>query len=230
MRIKCLAQGHYCHCQQIWTGDLTIESLWPYPLSHNSSSLIHIHISYSYSYLKKKNIDFFFFSSWNFMHLVFASTVRRGCLMFKYTLSWWNLDYSVMNFMWSRIHITVDLMYTFGHQFWAGSNYWAFFKVIVYCTCQHCTDKVWIEIASIGQCTRYSARNGVWTLQRQRVLEFRKISSGNTTCPSQVWIQRLWSGGTSYLYKLSITNSWLGQENQLAVLMKNCDDFLSIPR
>ena len=27
MRIKCLAQGHYCHCQQIQTGDLTIESV-----------------------------------------------------------------------------------------------------------------------------------------------------------------------------------------------------------
>ena len=38
MRIKCLAQGHYCRCQQIRTGDLTIESPWSYPLSHNSSS------------------------------------------------------------------------------------------------------------------------------------------------------------------------------------------------
>ena len=39
MRIKCLAQGHYCHCQQIQTGDLMIESqFWSYPLSHNSSS------------------------------------------------------------------------------------------------------------------------------------------------------------------------------------------------
>ena len=40
MRIKCLAQGHYCRCQQIRTGDLTIESSWSYPLSHNSSSYI----------------------------------------------------------------------------------------------------------------------------------------------------------------------------------------------
>ena len=32
MRIKCLAQGNYC--QQIRTGDLTIESPWSYPLSH----------------------------------------------------------------------------------------------------------------------------------------------------------------------------------------------------
>ena len=39
MRIKCLAQGHYCRCQQIRTGVLTFESLWSYPLSHNSSSL-----------------------------------------------------------------------------------------------------------------------------------------------------------------------------------------------
>ena len=39
MRIKCLAQGHYCRCQQIQTGDLTIDSLWSYPLSHNSSSI-----------------------------------------------------------------------------------------------------------------------------------------------------------------------------------------------
>ena len=38
MRRKCLAQGHYCRCQQIRTGDLTIESPWSYPLSHNSSS------------------------------------------------------------------------------------------------------------------------------------------------------------------------------------------------
>ena len=38
MRIKCLAQGHYCPCQQIWTGHLTIESPWSYPLSHNSFS------------------------------------------------------------------------------------------------------------------------------------------------------------------------------------------------
>ena len=37
-RTKCLAQGHYCRCQQIRTGDLTIESPWSYPLSHNSSS------------------------------------------------------------------------------------------------------------------------------------------------------------------------------------------------
>ena len=28
----------YCRCQQIWTGDLTTESLWSYPLSHNISS------------------------------------------------------------------------------------------------------------------------------------------------------------------------------------------------
>ena len=27
----------YCRCQQIRTGDLTIESPWSYPLSHNSS-------------------------------------------------------------------------------------------------------------------------------------------------------------------------------------------------
>ena len=37
MMFKCLAQGHYCRCQQIRTGDLTIERPWPYPLSHNSS-------------------------------------------------------------------------------------------------------------------------------------------------------------------------------------------------
>ena len=37
MRIKCLAQGHYCCYQQIRTWDLTIESPWSYPLSHNSS-------------------------------------------------------------------------------------------------------------------------------------------------------------------------------------------------
>ena len=30
--------GHYSHCQQIWTGDLTVESLWYYPLRHNSLS------------------------------------------------------------------------------------------------------------------------------------------------------------------------------------------------
>ena len=35
MRIKGPAQGHYCRCQQIQTGDLTIESPWSYPLSHN---------------------------------------------------------------------------------------------------------------------------------------------------------------------------------------------------
>ena len=39
MRIKCLAQGHYCRCQQIQTRDLTIDSLWSYPPSHNSSSI-----------------------------------------------------------------------------------------------------------------------------------------------------------------------------------------------
>ena len=37
MWIKCLAQGHYCRCQQIRTGDLTIENLWSCPLSHISS-------------------------------------------------------------------------------------------------------------------------------------------------------------------------------------------------
>ena len=37
MRIKCLTQGHYCCCQEIQTGDLMIESLWSYPLSHNCS-------------------------------------------------------------------------------------------------------------------------------------------------------------------------------------------------
>ena len=42
MRIKCLAQGHYCRCQQIRTGDFTIESPWSYPLSHNSSSSFNI--------------------------------------------------------------------------------------------------------------------------------------------------------------------------------------------
>ena len=36
MRIKCHAQGHHCRCQQIRTGDLTIESQWSYPLSHSS--------------------------------------------------------------------------------------------------------------------------------------------------------------------------------------------------
>ena len=42
MRIKCLAQGHYCccRCQQIRTGGLTNESLWSYLLSHNSSSTV----------------------------------------------------------------------------------------------------------------------------------------------------------------------------------------------
>ena len=38
MRIKCLAQGHYCRCQQLRTGDLTIECPWPYAMSHNTSS------------------------------------------------------------------------------------------------------------------------------------------------------------------------------------------------
>ena len=37
MRIKCLAQRHYCRCQKIRTRDLTVESPWSYPLSHNSS-------------------------------------------------------------------------------------------------------------------------------------------------------------------------------------------------
>ena len=37
MRKKCLAQGNYC--QQIRTGDLTIESPWSYPLSHNEYEL-----------------------------------------------------------------------------------------------------------------------------------------------------------------------------------------------
>ena len=36
MRIKCLAQGHYCRCQQIRIGDLMAEIPWSYPLSHNS--------------------------------------------------------------------------------------------------------------------------------------------------------------------------------------------------
>ena len=39
MKIKCLAQGRYCRCQQIWTGYLMIEIPWSYPLSYNSSSL-----------------------------------------------------------------------------------------------------------------------------------------------------------------------------------------------
>ena len=39
MRIKCLAQGHYCRCQQIRTGDLMKESQCSYLLSHNSSLL-----------------------------------------------------------------------------------------------------------------------------------------------------------------------------------------------
>ena len=37
MRTKCLAQGHHCRCKQIRMGDLTVESPWCYPLSHNSS-------------------------------------------------------------------------------------------------------------------------------------------------------------------------------------------------
>ena len=35
MRRKCLAQGHYCRCQQIRTRDITTESPWSYLLSHN---------------------------------------------------------------------------------------------------------------------------------------------------------------------------------------------------
>ena len=38
MRIKCLAQKHYCRCKQIRTGNITIESPWCYPLSQSSSS------------------------------------------------------------------------------------------------------------------------------------------------------------------------------------------------
>ena len=38
MRFKCFAQGLYCRCQQIWTRDLTVESLWSYLLSHDSSA------------------------------------------------------------------------------------------------------------------------------------------------------------------------------------------------
>ena len=37
MRIKCRAEGHYCRCQQIRTGDFTVESPWSDPLSYNSS-------------------------------------------------------------------------------------------------------------------------------------------------------------------------------------------------
>ena len=38
MRINVIAKGHYCRCQQIRIGDLPVESLWSYPLSHDSSS------------------------------------------------------------------------------------------------------------------------------------------------------------------------------------------------
>ena len=37
-------QGHYCCCQQTWTGDLMVESLWSYPLSHDSSSCLNFEI------------------------------------------------------------------------------------------------------------------------------------------------------------------------------------------
>ena len=33
-------KGHYCRCQQIWTRDLIVESLWSYPLSHDSSFIL----------------------------------------------------------------------------------------------------------------------------------------------------------------------------------------------
>ena len=34
---------HYCRCWQIWTRDLMVESLWSYPLSHNSSLSVSNH-------------------------------------------------------------------------------------------------------------------------------------------------------------------------------------------
>ena len=80
---------------------------------------------------------------------------------------------------------------SFGDQFWAGSNYWAFFKVKVYCTC---TDKVWIKIISI-----FNAHDTCETVCGTSVaacIRIPKNLHGNTTCPSQFSIQRLWSGGT----------------------------------
>ena len=50
MRIRCLA--HYYCCQQIQTGDLTVESLWSYPLSHNSS----LYSLYRVSHKKRNDV------------------------------------------------------------------------------------------------------------------------------------------------------------------------------
>ena len=51
MRIKLIAQGHYCHCQQIWTRDLTVESSWSYPISNDSSCNLKRMQSISITYL-----------------------------------------------------------------------------------------------------------------------------------------------------------------------------------
>ena len=59
----------------------------------------------------------------------------------------------------------------FGDQFWAGSNYWAFFKVIVY---SKCTDQVRIKIVSIFNA--HDTCEMMCGILVQRVFEFRKIS------------------------------------------------------
>ena len=81
----------------------------------------------------------------------------------------------------------------FGDQFWAGSNYWAFFKVIVYCTC---TDQVRTKIVSIFNAhDTCETMCGILMAARIRI---PKNLHGYTTCLSQFWIQRLWSGGTGF--------------------------------
>ena len=77
----------------------------------------------------------------------------------------------------------------FGDQLWAGSNYWALLKVIVYCTW---TDKVRIKIVSLFNAPDTSETLcGILAAARIRI---PKNLHGNTTCPSQFWIERLWSG------------------------------------
>ena len=76
MRIKCLSQGHYCHCQQIRTGDLMIESPWSYdPLSHTSFPTSYPIFHVGCGLLQLNIIDTFGLDARLFVHLVLSAYI-----------------------------------------------------------------------------------------------------------------------------------------------------------
>ena len=96
-------------------------------------------------------------------------------------------DHKLINYF--RNHVCF-INIPFGHQFWAGSNYWAYFEVIVYCTC---TDRVRLKTVSIFN-AHDTCKTDVWSFSHSAYSNSEKISM-ETRPVRQFWIQRLWSGG-----------------------------------